>query len=134
MSFASDMWALGCVMFEMLSGKPPFMSQNFKEVLNSILHSTPPPLPHASEACNDLISQLLRKDPSHRPTWQQLIDHPFWRTRLQPVEMPRQPRFDATLTRGGSADAKIPSRPREVDVLRLSRCVASGFELILKGL
>uniref|UniRef100_A0A8C9TVY2 Unc-51 like kinase 4 n=1 Tax=Scleropages formosus TaxID=113540 RepID=A0A8C9TVY2_SCLFO len=43
-SIESDLWALGCVLYEMFSGKPPFFSQNASELLQLILNEDPPPL------------------------------------------------------------------------------------------
>jgi serine/threonine protein kinase len=43
-SFASDLWALGCVCYELAAGRPPFMSTTFKELLDAILNVTPQPL------------------------------------------------------------------------------------------
>lgn len=44
----------------------------------------------------DLVGWLLEKDPLRRPTWPQLLAHPFWGKcqTPSPLEMPVQPRFD----------------------------------------
>ncbi|CAN0367371.1 unnamed protein product, partial [Hapterophycus canaliculatus] len=44
----------------------------------------------------DLVGWLLEKDPRRRPTWPQLLAHPFWGKcqTPSPLEMPPQPRFD----------------------------------------
>ena len=36
-SFGSDLWALGCVLYELAIGNPPFMSSSFTELVNMIL-------------------------------------------------------------------------------------------------
>ncbi|XP_018618602.1 serine/threonine-protein kinase ULK4 isoform X3 [Scleropages formosus] len=85
-SIESDLWALGCVLYEMFSGKPPFFSQNASELLQLILNEDPPPLrqkvapfSEPSPEFQSLLRGLLRKDPHERPSWDQLLSHPFWR-------------------------------------------------------
>ena len=57
-----------------------------------------------------LVGWLLQKDPTRRPTWPQLLAHPFWNNCQTPLllEMPAQPRFDraaATVDRTRQASA-----------------------------
>jgi hypothetical protein len=66
----ADLYALGCVLFEMISGRPPY-SGTVQEVL--LAHASPAPPPAidparfgAPELCA-LVSRLLAKDPAARP-------------------------------------------------------------------
>jgi serine/threonine-protein kinase len=67
----SDVYAVGGILYEMLSGKPPYEGANFMEILNKKANTLPPPLgnvrsdvPAELEA---LITRTLAKVPGARP-------------------------------------------------------------------
>ena len=69
---ASDIYALGIILFEMLAGRPPFVARKVPQLMKMHLQSKPPslaalvhePLP---EALVELVSDCLQKVPSRRP-------------------------------------------------------------------
>ncbi len=70
-SAQTDLYALGCVLFEMLAGRPPFIGENAAEVMHKHLQEPPPRVtefdPDCPASLDQLISDLLKKEPSDRP-------------------------------------------------------------------
>ena len=65
----SDVWAFGCVLFEMLSGKRPFEGEDVSDMLAAVLRAEPDwtALPAATPmAVQRLIRRCLRRDPHQR--------------------------------------------------------------------
>lgn len=74
----SDMWSLGCVIYEMAALKPPFTARDlsglYKKVCAGIFDRIP------FQYSNDLqavISSLLKLDPKKRPDTDELLANPF---------------------------------------------------------
>uniref|UniRef100_A0A663N3B3 Serine/threonine-protein kinase PLK2 n=1 Tax=Athene cunicularia TaxID=194338 RepID=A0A663N3B3_ATHCN len=77
-SCESDIWALGCVMYTMLLGRPPFETTNLKETYRCIREARYS-LPSSLLApAKHLIASMLSKNPEDRPSLDEIIRHEFF--------------------------------------------------------
>jgi serine/threonine protein kinase len=67
----SDVYSLGCMLHELIAGKPPFTGANTEELLNKHLKIPPPPLEAAGKDVTadfaELVRKMLAKSPEGRP-------------------------------------------------------------------
>src|SRR3954469_43237 len=67
----ADLYALGCVAYQMLCGQPPFVSDGVGDLIARHLYFQPQPLrslcPEIPADVDDLVIRLLQKDPAARP-------------------------------------------------------------------
>jgi serine/threonine protein kinase len=57
----SDLFSLGVVMYELLTGRHPFEAENFSRLVNLILHETPPPLRDFRSDIPVVLENIVRK-------------------------------------------------------------------------
>eukprot|EP01068_Selenidium_serpulae_P005963 Selendium_serpulae@DN4244_c0_g1_i1.p1 len=75
--FPSDIWALGCVLYQLLNLKSPFEAKDLKQLIQKIRFEelgTMTNSPH-SEVLKTLCRRMLEKDPLKRPTVDEVNEH-----------------------------------------------------------
>jgi len=79
-SFEVDIWSVGIIMYQLLTGKLPFNGENNDEIQKNILSFQPESLNTSglSLISTDLIKQILVKDPKKRPGITQIVYHYFF--------------------------------------------------------
>uniref|UniRef100_A0A672J0H3 Serine/threonine-protein kinase PLK n=1 Tax=Salarias fasciatus TaxID=181472 RepID=A0A672J0H3_SALFA len=84
----SDVWSLGCVMYTLMCGNPPFETLDLKETykcIKEVRYNLPSTL---SPAAQKLISGILQKNPSDRLTLDQILNHEFFTKGFTPDKLP----------------------------------------------
>jgi len=91
-SYEVDIWAIGVIMFTLLTGKPPFETRNIKETyrrIKRIKYQWPANSDrYISAQAKNLISQIFMKDPDQRPDLKQMSEHPFFSELPIPQSLP----------------------------------------------
>jgi len=123
-SFKSDLWALGCIMYELAVGQVPFFDDSIGKLITKIINNdvnfNKKELRNYSDDFIDILKKLLIKEPNERSTWGDIDRMPWW---------------DGYFYNSGNSvnnkndslnNEKAQSNKKEIDPLRLSKIAAQN--------
>lgn len=101
-SFEVDIWSMGCILYTLLVGHPPFETQSLKDTYNKIKRNEYHIPSRIGPLARTLISRMLQADPLSRPNVDQVLNDDFMTMGYMPSRLPLScltmpPRFDARM-------------------------------------
>ncbi|CAG5128263.1 unnamed protein product [Candidula unifasciata] len=128
-SYEVDAWSLGCILFTLLVGKPPFETTCLKDTYEKIKKNDYHIPSKVSLQARNLINRLLRANPTDRPSMDQIMQDPFFQAGYLPVRLPTscltmEPRFDTLIKEHTQAGDGATVRKPLVEVNGPDRPVA----------
>jgi NIMA (never in mitosis gene a)-related kinase len=77
-NFKSDIWSLGCVIYELITFSPPFQAEDMQGLFKKVVKGNYPKIPKTfSKDLNNLIKSMLQVNPNSRPGCAELLSMPI---------------------------------------------------------
>eukprot|EP00092_Neocalanus_flemingeri_P098580 GFUD01125716.1.p1 GENE.GFUD01125716.1~~GFUD01125716.1.p1 ORF type:complete len:583 (+),score=175.64 GFUD01125716.1:143-1891(+) len=98
-SYEVDVWSLGCILYTLLVGKPPFETQTLKDTYTRIKKNEYHIPSRVGPLARNLIQRLLQHEPAKRPSVAEILKDDFMTMGYLPPRLPvscltMAPRFD----------------------------------------
>ncbi|XP_032467120.1 serine/threonine-protein kinase Nek5 isoform X2 [Phocoena sinus] len=108
----TDIWSLGCVLYELCTLRHPFEGNNLHQLVLKICQARVPPIsPRFSHDLQSLISQLFEVSPRARPSISSILKRPFLENLMAKYLTPEviQEEFNHTLRHNARSSASRPA-------------------------
>ncbi|ODA83144.1 hypothetical protein RJ55_01654 [Drechmeria coniospora] len=133
----SDIWSLGCIMYELCSREPPFNAKTHFQLVQKIKEGRVAPLPAIySPELFQVIKDCLRVNPDRRPDTAQLLDLPvvrLMRKEKEVVDLNKslKAREDSVKRKEKELEDRLATIDREKDLVRdeVDACVRREWEV-----
>lgn len=99
-SYEVDIWSIGCILYTLLVGRPPFETQTLKDTYTRIKKNEYHIPSRIGPVARSLIQKLLQADPLQRPSVNKILEDDFMTMGYIPSRLPTScltmaPRFDS---------------------------------------
>ena len=97
-----DVWSIGCILYTLLVGKPPFETQTLKDTYSRIKKNEYHIPSRIGPLARNLIQRLLQHEPASRPSVDEILRDDFMTMGFLPTRLPvscltMAPRFETFL-------------------------------------
>ena len=80
----SDIWSLGCVLYEMITLRPPFRAENMEGLYNKVIKGQFSKIPERfSNDLQTIVRLLIQVSPNDRPSCEKILKHPIIQNRIE---------------------------------------------------
>eukprot|EP00933_Yihiella_yeosuensis_P034583 TRINITY_DN28059_c0_g1_i1.p1 TRINITY_DN28059_c0_g1~~TRINITY_DN28059_c0_g1_i1.p1 ORF type:complete len:477 (-),score=89.35 TRINITY_DN28059_c0_g1_i1:127-1557(-) len=108
-AWSSDIWSMGCILYEMSARRVPFDAPDLKSLIHRITKESAPEIPSDySSALRHLGKELLERDPAKRPPAAEILKRPVVQEMVRRMLDEVKTEEDAADKGGGSAPSEQP--------------------------
>lgn len=80
----SDIWSLGCVLYETITLKPPFRAEDMQGLYKKVLRGIYPKIPNVySQELAHLVKSLIQVSPQLRPSCDKILEMPSIKKKIE---------------------------------------------------